>query len=92
MSLAGAISGDAEVARAAMACRDAVERLDPVRFRACLEEAAVSLGRVRLLDELVAPLLRDLGDATCGGRLRIGHEHLATAVLGPFLDGLHGAV
>jgi len=72
-------------------CMDDTSRLDAAQLRAHLEEAAVELGRVDLLDGLVAPLVRQVGDGCATGALRIAHEHLASAVLGTFLESLQGA-
>jgi methanogenic corrinoid protein MtbC1 len=70
---------------------DDTSRLDGAQLQAHLEEAAVELGRIDLLDGVVSPLVRQVGDGCATGALRIAHEHLASAVVGRFLESLQGA-
>lgn len=73
-------------------CMDDVAALDEARLEFHLDEAAVELGRIALLDGLLVPLFRRVGDACRSGSLRIASEHLASAVAGRFLESLHGAL
>jgi methanogenic corrinoid protein MtbC1 len=59
----------------------AVEDLDPSRLEQVLRREVVLLGGERFLDELVAPLLREIGVRWRGGALRPAHEHAAVAVI-----------
>lgn len=59
----------------------AVEDLDPSRLEQVLRREVVLLGGERFLDELVAPLLREIGTRWRGGTLRPAHEHAAVAVI-----------
>jgi DNA-binding transcriptional MerR regulator/methylmalonyl-CoA mutase cobalamin-binding subunit len=70
------------------ACMEAVEALDAAALQAALSEAAVQLSATRLLDELLMPLLREIGERWRAGRLRPAHEHFATAMLRSFLGNL----
>jgi DNA-binding transcriptional MerR regulator/methylmalonyl-CoA mutase cobalamin-binding subunit len=72
-------------------CMDDTSNLDGAQLQAHLEEAAVELGRIDVLDGLVAALVRRVGDGCATGALRIAQEHLASAVLGRFLESLQGA-
>lgn len=59
----------------------AVRALDPDRLERLLRRSVLSLGTIAFLDELVAPLLVDVGDAWHEGRITIAHEHAASATL-----------
>ncbi len=72
-------------------CMDDVARLDGTRLAARLEQASVELGRVALLDDLLVPLMQRIGDSCASGALRIGNEHLASAVVASFVGGLRPA-
>jgi DNA-binding transcriptional MerR regulator/methylmalonyl-CoA mutase cobalamin-binding subunit len=72
------------------AALEAVRSLDGEALRRELEKAATELGRRRLLDELVGPLLEAVGDSWESGGLRTAHEHLATATVRSFLGALRG--
>ncbi len=63
------------------AAHQAIETLDGTRLRRELSRAAMDLGVPRFLDEVASPVLREVGDRWQAGRLGIGHEHLATAVV-----------
>jgi DNA-binding transcriptional MerR regulator/methylmalonyl-CoA mutase cobalamin-binding subunit len=72
-------------------CLEAVARLDAPALLAQLEASAAELGRVDLLDDLLVPLFRRIGDECASGTLRIASEHLASAVAARFLESLQGA-
>lgn len=67
----------ARAARAAVL--RAIEGFDAGGLRRELESATVSLGVSKFLDQVVAPVLTELGDRWHAGKLSIAHEHLATA-------------
>jgi len=69
-------------------CVKDVAGLDEVRLQAHLEDATVELGRTGLLDEVIAPLIRVVGERCADGTLRIAMEHLATSVVGRVLGAL----
>ena len=69
-------------------CLEAVAELNPSRLDSLLSDASVALSIPKLLDDLVAPLLEEIGERWHRGDFRVGHEHLATSVIRRFLDNL----
>ncbi len=69
-------------------CLEAVRRLDPTGLREGLGGASVAPARPSLLGRLVGPLMAGIGSAWAEGKLRVAHEHFATAVVRDFLHGL----
>jgi len=69
-------------------CLAAVEAMDPGELESLLSAASVAMSMPRLLDDLMAPLLAEIGARWHQGDLRVGHEHLATSVIRAFLDNL----
>ena len=67
---------------------EAIEELNPGKLYSLLSSASVAMSIPRLLDELVAPLLAEIGERWHQGQLRVGQEHLATSVIRRFLDNL----
>jgi methanogenic corrinoid protein MtbC1 len=67
-------------------CRGAVEDMDGGRLGRLLETARVFLPIPRLLDDVVLPLMRWIGDRWKAGGIRIAHEHVATGVVRSLLD------
>jgi DNA-binding transcriptional MerR regulator/methylmalonyl-CoA mutase cobalamin-binding subunit len=63
----------------------AVESLSPVPLRAALRRGLLTLGAVPFLDELLGPLLTEIGDAWEGGRIGIAHEHAASVTISQLL-------
>ena len=72
-------------------CLDDVVRLDAAGLQAHLDEAAVELGRIDMVDRVLVPLFHRIGGDSAAGQLRIAHEHLASAVAARFLESLQGA-
>ena len=70
----------------------AVRDLAPERLETALRRAALSLGTVTFLDEVVAPLLEEIGDAWHEGRITVAHEHAASATLLQLLGWLARAL
>jgi len=68
------------------ACLDAVLALDAPRLHACLERAYLSMGRIAVLDRILLPLLRDIGDRWRNGSMRVMHEHFAAAVVRTLME------
>jgi DNA-binding transcriptional MerR regulator/methylmalonyl-CoA mutase cobalamin-binding subunit len=62
-------------------CRHAVTTMDDDALETVLREATVSLAQMALLEDVIAPLMRWVGDEWHAGRLRVAHEHLASAVV-----------
>ena len=79
--------GSGETSHAAL-CMRAVRALDPVQLESRLASASVALPVPGLLDEVIAPLLVEIGRLWHAGKLRVGQEHMASSVIRGFLDNL----
>lgn len=73
------------------ACLRAVEDMAPEDLDAALSRAALRLPRVKLLEQLIVPLVRAVGERWYRGDIRPVHEHMATFVLRRFLGELIGS-
>ena len=69
----------------------AVEAMDPARLDLELRQAALALGAATALSGVLAPLLERVGLGWQQGRLSVGHEHAASAVVRRFLDWISAA-
>ncbi len=67
---------------------EAVMRMDALALEGLLERASVAMGQMRLLRELIVPLVERIGDGWLKGRVKVAHEHVATAVLRTFLGNI----
>lgn len=63
------------------AANRAVERLDVTELEALLRRASMQLGSAVAVDEVITPVLRDVGDRWHRGELSPAHEHMATAAI-----------
>ncbi len=63
----------------------AITSMDATALESVLEEAALSLGQVAVLSHVIGPLVQRVGDGWQAGTLKVGHEHLASAVIRTFL-------
>jgi methylmalonyl-CoA mutase cobalamin-binding subunit len=70
------------------ACLEAIRCMDSGGLESALYSASVAVSASVLLDHVIAPLLHEIGDQYCGGTLRIGQEHIATASIRSFLGTL----
>lgn len=66
------------VAAVSAACMNAIQRLDGDSLKRTLRGAVLQMSVPALLDRLIAPLLRELGDRWECGELIAPHEHLAS--------------
>lgn len=66
----------------------AVVELDGGALESCLLRAAAALGLPVLIEELIAPLLNEIGDLWRRGEIRAANEHLASAVTRTLLGNL----
>jgi methylmalonyl-CoA mutase cobalamin-binding subunit/DNA-binding transcriptional MerR regulator len=73
-------------------CLAAVQRLDSQDLQFELERSTVKLSQPELLDEVLVPLVVEIGELWEQGRLRVAHEHVASAVVGAFLSNLKNSV
>jgi methanogenic corrinoid protein MtbC1 len=67
---------------------DAIERLDGDALDAVLSNASIDLSVPVLMDQLVMPLMTEVGERWHNGSLRVAQEHLATSLIRSFLGGL----
>ncbi len=67
------------------ACNAAVIDLDEQAFEATLNRAAVMLTRPALLEDVILPLVTEIGDRWANGQLKIINEHMASSILVSFL-------
>ncbi len=70
------------------ACMHAIHQLDPPSLESTLYNAALVVSLPVLLEELLTSLLHDIGAQCRKGAIRIGEEHMATAVIRSFLGTL----
>lgn len=63
----------------------AVEAMAADQLEAVLDRASVALGQIRLLNEVIVPLVERIGDEWRRGNLKVAHEHIASAVIRTFL-------
>lgn len=69
-------------------CLAAIEQLDGEKLDLSLRKASVALAQPVLLEQLIVPLMRNVGMRWEEGTLRVAHEHLATAMIRNFLGML----
>lgn len=65
-----------------------VRDMQPDRLQAVLKRALLSLGTSTFLDDLLTPLLIEIGEEWHAGRLDIAHEHAASAAIEQLLGAL----
>jgi DNA-binding transcriptional MerR regulator/methylmalonyl-CoA mutase cobalamin-binding subunit len=70
-------------------CLQSIRNLDAVQLEMRLLRASVNLGQQVFLDKLLHPLLELTGDMWSDGRLKVSHEHLASAVVRSLLGSMH---
>ena len=63
----------------------AVEAMDSVQLEAVLARGSVGFGQVRLLGEIIVPLVARIGEAWRAGELKVAQEHVASACIRTFL-------
>jgi len=74
------------------ACADAVDRLDPASLADTLHRCSINHGHIRVIEEVIDPLMSDIGNRWSSGRIRVLHEHMASAVIRTFLGNLMGSL
>jgi MerR family transcriptional regulator, light-induced transcriptional regulator len=72
-------------------CLAAAQRLDVRGMELELDRASVVFSRTHLIERILVPLMRRIGDLWHDGTLRPIHEHMASSVVRSFLGGMHGA-
>lgn len=70
---------------------DAIDRFDNAALEQVFADAIVAFGQNAMIERVVLPLLHQIGDMWETGRIRIAHEHMASAVvrsiIGSFITG-----
>lgn len=61
--------------------REAVLSLDSARLRRALHRAMLLLSPADMIDGVLSPLMREVGEMWATGQLSVAHEHAATTVL-----------
>ena len=74
------------------ACLDAVETYNPEALDIALETADLAFPRALLLEQVLSPLLIEVGKLWEEGCIRVAQEHLATGVIRTFLGRIHAAM
>lgn len=69
-------------------CLAAVEALNSQELQMHLERSSLDLSQPRLIDEVLVPLIHQIGELWENGTLRIAHEHMASVVVRSFLTNL----
>jgi DNA-binding transcriptional MerR regulator/methylmalonyl-CoA mutase cobalamin-binding subunit len=72
-------------------CVAAAQRLDAREMELELDRASVLFSRTHLIERVLVPLMRRIGDLWHQGALRPIHEHMASSVVRSFLGGMSGA-
>lgn len=80
--------GDVDSQECLERCMEAVSEIDARKLEASLQQAAVALSQPVLIDDVVLPLLHEIGRLWQEGSIKIAQEHPASAVLRTFLGGL----
>ncbi len=74
------------------ACLAAVERMDAKGLEAAFSQAAISLSRTVLVEQLIVPLMQKIGELWSEGSLKVAEEHIASAVVRSFLGNMNRTV
>ena len=69
-------------------CLEAVHNMDSANLELRLLSASVALGQQSFLEQVVEPLLHQTGEDWSDGRLKVAHEHLASAVIRSLLGSM----
>jgi DNA-binding transcriptional MerR regulator/methylmalonyl-CoA mutase cobalamin-binding subunit len=72
-------------------CLSAAQRLDVREMELELDRASLLFSRTHLIERVLVPLMRRIGDLWHQGALRPIHEHMASSVVRSFLGGMGGA-
>ena len=70
------------------ACLSAIEQVDQHALEQALADASVALSIPELLEQVIAPVMKQIGRHWQQGKARVGHEHFATATVRSFMGHL----
>ena len=79
----------AEVTELMKMALQAVTNLDSRGLEAVLGQALVDLSKPSLRNELLVPLLEEIGNRWHDGKLRVAHEHMASSIVSTFLSSIN---
>ena len=82
------MAGEVTAATIGDAVFGAVLAMDPEAIERFLDRGSVALGQIRLLREVLVPLLNRIGEAWLMGQLTVAHEHIASAAIRTYLGHL----
>ncbi|MGE5496951.1 MAG: MerR family transcriptional regulator, partial [Syntrophothermus sp.] len=66
-------------------CKQAIREYEPFGLKNILFKALLALGQERVINELVIPLIKDVGDGWEKNEISISQEHMASSVITEFL-------
>ena len=69
----------------------AIKRLDAVELDSLLRRAAMQLSAAVVVDEVIVPLLREVGESWHRGEISPAHEHMGTAAIRRVLAWMSGS-
>jgi DNA-binding transcriptional MerR regulator/methylmalonyl-CoA mutase cobalamin-binding subunit len=69
----------------------AIKRLDAVELDSLLRRAAMQLSAAAVVDDVIVPLLREVGESWHRGELSPAHEHMGTAAIRRVLAWISGS-
>jgi methanogenic corrinoid protein MtbC1 len=70
-------------------CLEAIANMDSANLESRLLSASVALGQRAFLENILQPLLLQTGEMWSDGRLKVAHEHLASAVIRSLLGSMY---
>ncbi len=73
-------------------CMRRIEELNAVKLEVCLTEASVHYSIPGLINNIIIPLITDIGKRWQSGSIRIHQEHLATSVIRQYLLKAHSSI
>lgn len=73
-------------------CLASIDKLDPEALHECLVMASANLGVTGLIDKVIVPLIGGIESGWLAGEVKIAQEHMASAVLRSFLEGLRTSI
>lgn len=81
-------AADAEPSTFFDACLTAIDQFDAPALERTLLRASVALSQPALIDQVIAPLMQEIGARWQQGELRVAQEHLASGIIRTFLGGM----
>jgi len=72
-------------------CINSIKAFDAVAFERVLMQASMQLTQPVFIDYVILPILNQIGQLWRDGEIRIMHEHMASAILKPFLANLRNS-